>query len=110
MVFSGLAAVFAAISWRIARKSRDDASALAGWVHENNKASVTLKRQTELETQLTELTDSYDALLKSHRKLRSRIGMRRNREKGRDSDDDALESVTDKAKLRLIAKKAGYPV
>lgn len=109
VAISGAAALFAALSWRISRKSRDDAATLAGWVHENNKASVSLARLTELETELTELTDSYSALMKSHRKLRSRIGMRENRERGRDNgSDDTIESTRDKGKLRLAAKKAGF--
>lgn len=108
-IFATAAAIFSAISWRIARKSRQDAGALAGWVHENSKSSVTLKRLTELETELTELTDSYDALMKSHRKLRSRIGMRENRARGASQDDEEpIQSTTDKRQLRLAAKKAGF--
>ena len=61
-----------------------------------------------LSGQMTELTDAYDALLKSHKKLRSRITMRENRQKGRDTDDDPdLSSMTDKTALRHAAKRAG---
>lgn len=107
--FSSAGCAFAAFAWRIAWKSRQDAGALAGWVHQNSKSSVTLKRLTELETELTELTDSYTALLKSHQKLRSRIGMRENRARGASQDDDEpVQSTRDKRKLRLAAKKAGF--
>lgn len=107
-ILATAAAVFSALAWRIARKSRDDAAALAGWTHENAKSSVTLKRLTELETELTELTDSYAALMKSHKKLRARIGMRLNRQNGRAEDQEGVQSSTDKAQLRLYAKKHGF--
>ena len=61
-----------------------------------------------LHAELTELTDSYGALLKSHKRLRSRITMRETREKGRDNDpEDELGSIVDKRQLRLAAKGPG---
>lgn len=51
------------------------------WVQKENKRAVSLRRIAELESTLTELTDSYEHLLASHKKLRSRIGMRAHRAK-----------------------------
>lgn len=80
-----------------------------------NARSVSLKKMAEVEIALTELTDSYDALLKSHKKLRSRIGMRANRQvksepNGFDNDappaDDAGKAAY-KAKFRAEMKRKG---
>jgi hypothetical protein len=76
----------------------------AGFVINQNKNAVSLRRMAEVEATLTELTDSYDSLLKSHKLLRSRIGMRNNRE----AKENPLDSTHDKTKLRLAAKQAGY--
>ena len=46
----------------------------------NNSRSVSLAKMAYVEASLSELTDAYDALLSSHKKLRSRIGMRAVRE------------------------------
>jgi hypothetical protein len=46
------------------------------WVQKGNAASVSLQKMADVEVALTELTDSYQSLLTSHKKLRSRIGMR----------------------------------
>lgn len=51
------------------------------WVGRNNKASVTLRELTQLQTELTEHADSIKALHTSLAKLRSRMGMRKLREK-----------------------------
>jgi len=56
-----------------------------------------------VEATMTDLTDSYDGLLASHKKLRSRIGMRATREKA----ENSLDSGDDKVKLRLAAKQSG---
>ena len=59
----------------------------------------------DVEGTLTDLLDSYAALLSSHKKLRARIGMRATREaraNGVDSD-----AAPDKTQLRLAAKQKG---
>lgn len=70
------------------------ANAIA-WVKDNNAESLQLARLTDLETELTECTDSIAALHKSLAKLRSRVGMRENRAKkkanGFDECPDARE-------------------
>ena len=53
------------------------------WVQEDNADSVSLKILTDLQAQMTELVDSHESLLASHKTLRSRVGMREAREKGR---------------------------
>jgi len=78
-----------------------------------NKRSVTLSKLAEIETTLTELTDSYAALLTSHKKLRSRIGMREHRDKTGNEVVDTLptteaERLAYKARLRDRAKSTGY--
>jgi hypothetical protein len=50
-------------------------------VQKGNAASVSLQKMADVEVALTELTDSYQSLLTSHKKLRSRIGMRDKRER-----------------------------
>ena len=75
------------------------------YVVNSNKKALTLRRMAEVEATLTELTDSYQALLDSHKKLRSRIGMRavrENRENGVDSS-----TTIDKTQLRHTAKQKG---
>jgi len=48
--------------------------------HEADRRAPSLKRVADIECELTELKDAYDSLLTSHKKLRSRIGMRKNRD------------------------------
>jgi hypothetical protein len=68
-----------------------------------NVRSKTLKTLAEHETVLTELTDSYDALLTSHKRLRSRYGMRRLRD---ESKADALpDPQTDPAGYKAAMRK-----
>lgn len=62
----------------------------------------------EIEASLTELSDSYDALLSSQKRLRARIGMRAVRERrGSENDEASVMSGDDKVKLRMQAKKSG---
>lgn len=57
---------------------------------DSNKRSIGLKKMAEVEASLTELTDAYDALLTSHKKLRSRIGMRANRDAREQAKQDSI--------------------
>lgn len=77
----------------------------------NNKRSIGLKKMAEVEASLTELTDAYDALLTSHKKLRSRIGMRANRDaKQQDKQNEIPDPRDDPAgykremRLKLMRK------
>lgn len=58
------------------------------WVAQSNKRSLSLKKMAEVEAELTDLRDAYDALMASHKKLRARIGMRKVR-------DDASSALPD---------------
>lgn len=85
------------------------------FVQNENKRAVSLRRITELDVAVTELTDSYNALYESNKKLRSRIGMRSVREKrsqagnGVDSNPPADEAgrAAYKATLRNKLKQEG---
>ncbi len=73
------------------------------YVQTQNKKAVTLRRMAEVEASLTDLTDSYEALLAAHKKLRSRINMRAVRE-DRKNDADSAANGTDKRALRQAAR------
>jgi hypothetical protein len=70
------------------------AAFFAVWmVLQRNARALGLKRLAELSGEMAELVDSFDALLKSHNTLRSRISMRENREKNNPKvPGEALES------------------
>jgi len=96
------------------RKLANYCRSACDFVVNQNKNAVSLRRLTELETTLTELLDSYDALLTSHKKLRSRIGMRQLRDKpkanGVDSDAppaDEAGRAAYKSRLRNELKQKG---
>lgn len=78
-ILAAFAVLIAAISWLYAFKCWAFCRDTEEFVKLQNKRSLTLGKIAEIETQLTELTDAYGALLDSHKKLRSRIGMRANR-------------------------------
>lgn len=101
-IFTLIVALIAIIN---ARSARNYASAWAKWATDNAESSVV----AQLSGEMTDLTDSYNALLKSHKRLRSRITMRENREKKKldDEPDDDLSSERDKRALRLKARAAG---
>lgn len=84
------------------------------FVQNQNKRALSLRRIAELEATQTELLDAYNSLLASHKKLRSRIGMRNLREKrgnGVDLDKPAPAGEADRAsyksRLREQAKQRG---
>ena len=84
--------------------------ARASWKYAQNVAQGKLDRakMAEIDTSLTELTDAYDALLKSHKKLRSRIGMRENRQTSNGQTNlTGLSDERDKDKLRLQCRASG---
>lgn len=112
LVAAVLAFVFSYRAMKAAAAGHDTAVASMHYVQKHNAADVSLVKLTELETGLTELTDSYHALLDSHKKLRSRIGMREVRER-RGNSKTAPPGETyeqKKARLREEAKNRGYNV
>lgn len=85
------------------------------FVTNQNKKALGLRRIAELDAAVTELTDAYNALYESNKKLRARIGMRKTRS-DRKETETALDSVvpTDeaaraayKARLRETLRKEG---
>lgn len=80
------------------------------YVTNQNKNALSLRKMAEVEATLTELSDAYEALLQSHKKLRSRIGMRKVREQrdnGLDLDSSEQDKATLKNRLRLESKQKG---
>jgi len=69
------------------------------------------KRLTEIECELTELTDSLVAIHTSMKKLRARVGMRENRSKKNGGDAAIPDAATDpagyKRAMRLKLRAAG---
>jgi hypothetical protein len=64
-----------------------------------------LAELAKLSAEVTELADAYTSLMESHRKLRSRIGMRGLREQRKDVA--VPDPATSKAELRAELAKAG---
>lgn len=83
------------------------------FVQNQNKRSVSLRRTAELEATVTELLDSYQSLLTSHKKLRARIGMRNTRQKAGNGVDSTVAPADEagraayKSQLRADAKSKG---
>lgn len=98
------------------RRMHDYVQGAVTLLQNQNKRSVSLAKLAELESTLTELLDSYDSLLASHKKLRSRIGMRQNRARrsnGVDSDVTAPPASEEersayKKALRDAARQKGH--
>ena len=67
----------------------------------SNSRAISLKKMAEVEATLSELLDAYDALLASHKKLRSRIGMRAVREQRSEIPDAQADPAGYKRAMRL---------
>jgi hypothetical protein len=108
LVLAAFACLISVFVWRMSQKM----DAACRYVYSQNKNSLSLRKMADVEVALTELSDAYDALLSSHKKLRARIGMRRNRDKSNGQADDLPDSRTDPGafkramRLRLREKKA----
>jgi len=103
--FLALVALFACYVTYFVIKLANYCKLAVHFVENQNKNAVSLRRMAEVEATLTDLTDSYDALLAQHKKLRSRIGMRKVREDAGKKPATGLNS-TDKDEVRLAAKAA----
>lgn len=84
------------------------------FVQNQNKNAVSLRRMAEVEATLTDLLDAYQSLLSSHKKLRSRIGMRKTRADAKANGVDSETPPADeagraqyKARLRNDLKTKG---
>ena len=87
--------------WKIAR--------IREFVRKKNARSLSLAKLADLEATLTELLDGYNALLESHKKLRSRIGMRENRRRRANGEipDPTQDPDGWKRAMRLQLKRDG---
>lgn len=116
MFFVGVA--LSALAYFIvhARKLASYAGECVAWIDKNNLDALSDSKIADLERSLTELWDSHSSLLASHKRLRSKYGMRDLRERrknGEDgeqepdlfSDDDRKAAL--KRKLRVEAKGKG---
>ena len=73
-------------------------SAAIEYLHTQNKRALSLRRIAELEATLTELSDSYETLLRSVKKLGARSRARARRANGSDSVDLGASPPSDEAK------------
>lgn len=105
-----LAVISAARAVKYARSAESFAVDALDYLKTNNEKSLSLAQLAEVQAGLTELTDSYQSLLTSHKKLRSRIGMRevRDRRANGNAPDDSADYATRKSQLRDMAKSKGY--
>lgn len=104
--------IFGVVALVWAKKAVEYSNDCVIWIQKENKSSQELRRLAELETGITELADSYHALLRSHKRLRSRIGMRELRERRQaekldESPQPALQ-LDDKAPPMGEAERAAY--
>lgn len=112
----GLLAVIVMFQGLQIRNLTERCDTAINYVMNENKRSVSLRRIAEVEATLTDLLDSYQSLLTSHKRLRSRIGMREHRKKRPGGSDDAslghvptdeVEKARYKAQLRADMKAKG---
>ena len=89
LVLAGLALVVSLACAVVVGRGVEYSRAAWRFVQNENAESLQLRQLAELQTGLTELHDAYQALYDSHKKLRSRIGMRELREKRRSNGTDA---------------------
>lgn len=114
--FAGLLVMFASASAWHARRSAVFSRECAQWMSENNTKSASMARIAELSSEMTEVTDALQSLIKQHKRLRSRIGMRNLRKRKKAAANGGrptLELDLDpdppgkKAELRRQAKAQG---
>lgn len=77
---------------------------VAAYARDQSAVRIAASDLARIETELTELTDSYGALLKSQKKLRARIGMRNAREKTNGADPDEPDWRTDPGAFKRWAR------
>lgn len=87
LVLACLTCVISVVALWLAAQSAAHATAMATYVEEANEKSVTLKTMAELSAEVTDLRDAYESLLQSHKKLRSKIGMREVRARRKNNAD-----------------------
>lgn len=103
-ILAGMCALICLICVGLVAKSVQYSRAAWRYVQRENVESVTRKQLADLSTGITELDDAYHALLDSHKKLRSRVGMRELREKRKSN----VSSEPDQPSLP-VALREGEP-
>jgi len=97
------------------RKLANYCASCVDWVNENNLEALSSSKIAECERSLTELWDSHQSLLASHKRLRSKYGMRDLRERKKNGQDEETEEMFPdddkkaayKAKLRNECRAKG---
>jgi len=96
LLFVGCAALFVSgFTYFRMRASEKWLERVGRWVEEENAEAVSLRRIAEIEAGFTDLRESFDQLLASHKKLRSRISMRELRERRKDGSQDDQDDQDD---------------
>jgi len=95
-----------------ARKMADYCAKCTNYMHENNAEAFKDSRIAALDSSLTELSDQFSSLNASHKRLRSKYGMRDLRERQKNGDDEPegdldLAKTNDKRALRLALMQKG---
>lgn len=109
-----LVAVVCFLTWRRADAAFTWAEAAFKYVQEHNAEEISRKQLAAFSAELSDLAESYDQLLESHKKLRARVSMRDVRAR-RKADEDAaqdengvdIHSDRDKNALRLELRRQG---
>lgn len=108
LLLGSVGVISSLVAFSTAMKALAYAKQSVDYVTSQNAADVSLAKLAEIESAITELTDSYSALLTSHKKLRSRIGMREVRERRKNGQDELdLAVTTDKNALRQELRAKG---
>ena len=107
-----VAILFSALAWLYALKAWELCNRMAKYLDKIRPDKPPgAKRLTEIECELTELTDSLVAIHASMKKLRARVGMRENRAKKNDEQDGVPDPVADpggyKRAMRLKLRSTG---
>lgn len=91
---------------RVAASALQYAREAVEFTQEENAQSWSRKTLAELSGEMTGLKDAYESLIKQHKRLRARVGMRENRAKKAAAENGELSPATtrDKDQLRLFAK------
>lgn len=113
-MFGAFCLVVASILFYVNKRLAQRVSAAIAYLHTQNKNAVSLRRIAELEATLTELSDSYEVLLKSVKKLGARARTRAARQNGTDEADlssappaEEAERAAYKSRLREKLRKEG---
>lgn len=96
LLFVSCAALFVSgFTYYRMRASEKWLEQVARWIENDNADAVSLRRMAEVEAGFTDLRESFDQLLASHKRLRSRISMRELRDRRKDAPSDPEDDQDD---------------